>query len=69
MFIARVDGNPSTFPINIDGTVVNLSRIDEWAFYSGINSDIELDTVFAVSLTQPLLDSLQELVMVVKYSF
>lgn len=70
MFVAKVKNNPATFSVNIDGNAVNLSRIDEWKLCRGNNSDIDLDTPFALSVA-PLaqLNNLEELMMVVKYSF
>ena len=69
MFVAKIKANPATFAVGIDGTPLNLSRIDEWKLCRGISSAIELDTSFALSVALPQLTNLDELLMVVKYSF
>jgi hypothetical protein len=69
IFVAKVKTDPATFPITLDGVTINLSRIDEWKLCKGINSDIELDTVFTLSVLKSDLDNLSELLMVIKYSF
>ncbi len=69
MFIAQVKTNPASYSINIDGNATNLDRIDEWKLCRGNNSDIDLDTSFELSVTQAQLNNLEELMMVVKYSF
>ena len=70
MFVAKVTGNPVTFTVNVDGTPTNLSRVDELELCRGINSDIELDTAFDLSVA-PIaqLNNLEELMLIVKYSF
>ncbi|MBF8277154.1 MAG: hypothetical protein HW390_2227 [Candidatus Brocadiaceae bacterium] len=70
IFIAKVEGNPPLFSINIDDTAIGLAKInDEWKLYKGVNEDIILDTQFALSVAQGDLNKLEELVMVVKYAF
>jgi hypothetical protein len=69
MFVAKIKGNPATFAVNIDGTPLNLSRIDDWKLCRGISSDIELDTEFTLSVSTSQLNNLDELLMVVKYNF
>jgi len=69
MFIARVKDNPANFSINIDDGAVNLARIDEWALCRGNNSDIDLDTAFTLSVAPADIENLEELMLVVKYSF
>lgn len=69
MFIAKAKNNPATFSVNVDGTATNLSRIDEWKLCSGINTNIDLDTVFTLSFSPAQLNNLEELLMIVKYSF
>jgi hypothetical protein len=69
MFIVQVKNNPSSYSINIDGNTTNLSRIDEWKLCRGNNVDIELDTSFKLSVVPAQLGNLEELMLVVKYSF
>jgi hypothetical protein len=71
MFVAKIKDNPvvSLFPINIDGVATNLARVDELALCKGINSDIELDTSFTLSLSGADKLILEDLLLVVKYSF
>lgn len=69
MFVAKVKNNPANFTIQIDGAATNLARIDEWKLCRGNNSDIELDTAFDLSVAPAQLNNLEELMMVVKYSF
>jgi hypothetical protein len=69
MFVAKVKNNPASFTVNAGGTAVNLARVDEWKLCRGINADIELDTAFDLSVALGQLNDLEELMMVVKYSF
>lgn len=69
MFVVKVKSNSPTFSVNVDGTATNLSRIDEWKIYRGINTDIDLDTSFALTVTPAQLNNLEELMLVVKYTF
>jgi hypothetical protein len=69
MFVAKVKNNPAAFTISIDGTPLNLSRVDEWKLCRGINNTIELDTPFNLSVSAAQIGNLEELMMVVKYSF
>jgi hypothetical protein len=77
MFVAKVKDNPATFTINLVVDVVNdvasvaaiLSRIDELRLCKGINSDIDLDTLFSLSVSNADNLKLDELLMIVKYRF
>jgi hypothetical protein len=69
MFVAKVKNNPASFTVNVDGTAVNLTRVDEWKLCRGISSDIELGTAFDLSVAMGQLNNLEELMLVVKYSF
>jgi hypothetical protein len=69
MFIAKVKNNPATFTISVDGNATNLARIDEWKLCRGNNTDIDLDTSFKLSVAPAELNNLEELMLVVKYSF
>lgn len=48
MFVAKIQDNPAIFSINVDGAATNLARVDELKLCKGINSDIDLDTLFTV---------------------
>src|SRR4030095_10517125 len=69
MFVAKAKSNPAMFTVTMDGTDVNLSRVDTWNLCRGITGDIDLDTPFELSLTPASLADLDGLTMVVKYSF
>jgi hypothetical protein len=69
MFLVKAKGNPTTIPLTIDSTTTDLSKINEWEIYSGINSNIELDSIFALSLSQTDVNNLETLIAVVKYTF
>jgi hypothetical protein len=67
LFVARVEGNPATFTVNVDGAAVNLARIDDLELCSGTSTNIELGTMFTLSVAQP--DNLLDLMMLVNYRF
>ena len=69
MLVASVKNNPASFTVNIDGTPVNLSRVDEWKLCRGVTTGISLGTTFGVSVAAGQLGNLDELMLVVKYSF
>ncbi|HYY98038.1 MAG TPA: hypothetical protein VE642_05570, partial [Pyrinomonadaceae bacterium] len=67
--IARVKNNPASYSVNIDGAAVNLSRIDAWELCRGAKAGIELETPLELSIGPTQLSNLEDLVIVVKYSF
>ncbi len=70
MFVAQIKNNPANFTVNVDGAAVNLARVDEWKLCRGTSSDISLDTAFDLSVApQAQVNNLEELMLVVKYSF
>ena len=70
MLVAKVAGNPASFIVNIGGAPTNLTRVDEWQLCRGNNSTIQLDTSFDLSVAPVAhLNNLEELMLVVKYSF
>ncbi len=70
MFVAKVAGNPASFIVNVDSVPTNLARVDEWELCRGNNAVIELDTAFDLSVAPAAeLNKLEELMLVVKYSF
>ncbi|ESS71646.1 hypothetical protein MGMO_93c00040 [Methyloglobulus morosus KoM1] len=71
MFFTQVKDNPPSYSINIDDNATPLTKIDEeWKLLrSEKNEDITLDSEFKLSVNPPDLKSLEELVLLVKYSF
>ena len=67
--MAKIKDNPAAFTINVDGIATNLSRVDELKLCTGINSDIDLDTLFPLSVSNADKLKLEELLMIVKYRF
>lgn len=67
--ITRVKNNPASYSVNIDGSPVNLSRIDEWKLCRGSKTGIEIETPFALGISPAQLGNLEDLMMVVKYNF
>ncbi|TDW49140.1 hypothetical protein EV144_103667 [Flavobacterium sp. 270] len=69
MFVAKVKGNPASFKIKIDNAPLNLSRKDDIKLCKGISSNITLDTLFTLSVSDADKAKLEELLVVVKYVF
>lgn len=69
MFVSKVQGNPATFTINVDGNSTNLTREDALKFCTGINSDIKLGTQFVLSVSNEDKVKLEDLLLIVKYKF
>lgn len=71
LFMAKVKDNPAAFSININkDNPLNLSKIDdECKLCAGNYSDIVLNQTFSLSVDAVSLKKLEELIMVVKYSF
>jgi hypothetical protein len=69
MFIAKLKGAQAPLTIQVDGAPLNLAIDTAIGLPKGINSDIELDTAFPLSLSAADRDKLDELIMIVKYEF
>ena len=69
MFIAKVEGNPASFTININNTGLNLSVINDLQLYCASSTDIVINTPFPLTVATLALANLDELILVVKYSF
>jgi len=69
MFIAKIKDNLASFTLNVDAAVTNLARVDELKLCKGINWDINLDTLFTLSVINTDKLKLEELMLVVKYKF
>lgn len=82
MFIAQVKENPGNYSINNiyvddESNVINFSKIDEWKLFQGKNENINirLDKTFKLSVADITesgisnLETLEELMIIVKYSF
>ena len=67
--ITRVKNNPASYSVNIDGNPVNLSRIDEWKLCRGSKIGIDIETPFELAISPAQLGNLEDLMIVVKYSF
>jgi hypothetical protein len=67
--LAKLEGNPATFTITLDGTDLNMSREDDWKLCKAETGAFSLDTAVALSLTPANLAKLEELVLYVKYAF
>ncbi|MCP4163689.1 MAG: hypothetical protein GY760_26820, partial [Deltaproteobacteria bacterium] len=66
MFLAKVN-NKAAFSITIDTRTVNFSKInDEWNFFRGSDSDINLNESFILSVVP---EQVEELIIIVKYTF
>jgi len=71
IFIAKIKNknNPPTFTISVDGNDTALAKIDEWKLCQGNYSAINLNASFELSVDQAQLNNLEDLMMVVKFSF
>ncbi len=71
MFIAKVEGNPAEFTLTVDGADTKLAWTKELALNKGEHTatDLELGTAFPVVVSPAARDQLEELLVVVKYSF
>lgn len=69
MLVAKVRNNPASYALAIDGTALNLSRVDEWKLCRGITTDIALGTPFTLAVAPAPLADLEDLMLVVKYTF
>jgi len=75
MLVVKVKENKPTISVKDkdnenNSAVIDLVKIDEWNLYRGmINLDIKLDIPFGLSIEPTPLNNLEELMMIVKYSF
>ena len=69
MFVVRAKSNPANYTVKIDGAALNLARIDEWKLCRGTTNTIALDTAFQLALDAPALADLDDMMLVVKFSF
>ncbi|MGV3764390.1 Tc toxin subunit A-related protein [Parapedobacter sp.] len=69
MLLAKVMGNPANFTLAIDGTSINLARVDELQLCRCTTNDVELDTMFNLSVADADRAKLEELMLLVKYRF
>ncbi len=70
MLVAKVKNNPANFAVQVDGATLNLARVDEWKLCRGNSAAVELDTAFDLSVASLAdLNNLEELMLLVKYSF
>jgi hypothetical protein len=69
MFIAKVENNPANFTININGSGLNLSITNELNLLVGSTNLIKIDIKFPLSVAATDIQNLDELIMVIKYTF
>ncbi|MDZ7758085.1 50S ribosomal protein L7/L12 [Rhodohalobacter sp.] len=69
VFVAKINGNPTKFVINLDGDVTDFDRVNEIKFGKEIDSDIKTNTLFTVSVSDADMSKLEGLMMTVKYKF
>ena len=70
MFVVRAKSNPANFAIKIDGGApLNLARVDAWKLCRETTNAITIDTAFELSLDAPAVADLEDMMLVVKYSF
>nr|WP_320014950.1 neuraminidase-like domain-containing protein [uncultured Desulfobacter sp.] len=70
IFIARVTGNPETFTIKIDQNPdLVLPENPELGLCLDVTTEVVLDTTFSLSSIDVNLDALEDLAMVIKYTF
>src|SRR5690606_28985878 len=63
LFVAKVKDNPATFTVNVDGNGTDLARVDDLKLCTGINSDIDLDSLFALSVSNANKVKLEEMIL------
>ena len=69
MLVAKLKDNAATFTINVKDVATNLARVDELNLCKGVNSDIDLDTSFTLSMSDAEKDKLEGLLLIEKYKF
>lgn len=69
IFVTEFKDNLAAFTINIDDVATNLSLVNEYKLCKGNHSDIDLDTLFTLSVSNADKLKLEELLMIVKYRF
>ncbi len=70
MFLAKVTGDPANFEITINNAnTINLARVDDLSLCGATTNIVEMDTEFNLSISDADRDLLEELIMVVNYSF
>jgi Tc toxin complex TcA C-terminal TcB-binding domain/Neuraminidase-like domain/Salmonella virulence plasmid 28.1kDa A protein len=69
VLLAKVNGNPATFSVNLDGVAKNLARIDAWGLCKAETTEISLGDAVQLSLLPANQAKLLDLLMVVKYAF
>lgn len=69
MFLAKLKNDSVKFSLKVDGDVTNLIRNEEWKLWYGSAPNIDLGEQFALAVDSDPLKNLDELIMVVKYSF
>ncbi|MDH5681122.1 MAG: hypothetical protein OEZ36_06030, partial [Spirochaetota bacterium] len=68
IFIAKVNTDSNDFIININENDVSLKK-NEWNLFWAENKSIELDKTFILSVDQTKLSDIENLFILIKYSF
>lgn len=69
IMLAQIKDNPSSFTMNIDGAPADMARVDELQLCKVTNTEIELNNNFSLSVATSDIDKLEELLLIVKYTF
>ncbi len=69
IFIAKVMGNPVTFSFDVNSTSTNLSTIQGMDLLQGTNNSVVISTPFNLAVALGDVNNLEELMMLVKYTF
>lgn len=69
IFLAKVKDNTTDFSIHADGTALTMNDLKDWKLYRADLSSAVLGQSFNMSLDPTSLANLEELMIVVKYSF
>ncbi|HWW37829.1 hypothetical protein, partial [Pedobacter sp.] len=69
MFVAKVTGNPASYAVQVDAAPLNMARVDAWKLCQETSTSITLGTSFNLAISAAPLKNLEELILVVKYSF
>lgn len=68
-FVVRATSNPAGYTVKINGANVPLAKVEAWKLCQGNTLAIAIATPFELSIGAPELADLEDLMMVVKFSF
>jgi hypothetical protein len=67
LLIGKCTDDQLSFTVDIEGTAVNLEKIDGTSIYKGVFTGAQLNTAFTLFVTPAVREKLEELAIVVKY--